>query len=116
MCVNICLFKDYESQVLNLNDSSSYRRLDRPIAVQNEDRSIAVAARFREAQSMIDNLELDTGRSKFNSVYHYPSHCSNEAIVLHFLVRMPPYTFRHLRFQGKSGFILQSKIFIYLLI
>ena len=33
--------------------------------------------------------------------YHYGSHYSNSGIVLHFLVRMPPFTSMFLDFQGK---------------
>ena len=32
--------------------------------------------------------------------YHYGSHYSNSGIVLHFLVRMPPFTNMFLDFQG----------------
>ncbi|KAL3317896.1 hypothetical protein Ciccas_003454 [Cichlidogyrus casuarinus] len=34
-----------------------------------------------------------------NFAYHYPSHCSNEPIVLHFLTRLAPFTTRMIRFQ-----------------
>ena len=34
--------------------------------------------------------------------YHYGSHYSNSGIVLHFLVRLPPFTGMFLAFQGQS--------------
>ena len=34
--------------------------------------------------------------------YHYGTHYSNSGIVLHFLVRMPPFTKLFLKFQGKE--------------
>ena len=34
--------------------------------------------------------------------YHYGSHYSNSGIVLHFLVRIPPFTDMFLDFQGKG--------------
>ena len=34
--------------------------------------------------------------------YHYGSHYSNSGIVLHFLVRLPPFTNMFLAFQGDS--------------
>ena len=34
--------------------------------------------------------------------YHYGSHYSNSGIVLHFLVRLPPFTNMFLTFQGDS--------------
>ena len=33
--------------------------------------------------------------------YHYSSHYSNSGTVLHFLVRVPPFTSYFLRYQGK---------------
>lgn len=37
--------------------------------------------------------------------YHYGSHYSNSGTVLHFLVRMPPFTKMFLAYQGESHFI-----------
>lgn len=34
--------------------------------------------------------------------YHYGSHYSNSGTVLHFLVRMPPFTKMFLAYQGES--------------
>ncbi len=34
--------------------------------------------------------------------YHFGSHYSNSGIVLHFLVRLPPFTAMFLAFQGRS--------------
>ena len=38
--------------------------------------------------------------------YHYGSHYSNSGIVLHFLVRIPPFTDMFLDFQGKKIIII----------
>lgn len=35
--------------------------------------------------------------------YHYGSHYSNSGTVLHFLVRMPPFTKMFLAYQGESS-------------
>lgn len=40
--------------------------------------------------------------------YHYGSHYSNSGIVLHFLVRLPPFTGMFLQYQG-----VHSVIFLY---
>ena len=37
---------------------------------------------------------------QFSKPYHYGSHYSNSGIVLHFLVRVPPFTEMFLAFQG----------------
>lgn len=34
--------------------------------------------------------------------YHYSSHYSNSGTVLHFLVRVPPFTSYFLRYQGEE--------------
>ena len=34
--------------------------------------------------------------------YHYSSHYSNSGTVLHFLVRLPPFTSMFLKYQGKK--------------
>lgn len=36
--------------------------------------------------------------------YHYGSHYSNSGTVLHFLVRLPPFTKMFLAYQGKITF------------
>lgn len=36
--------------------------------------------------------------------YHYGSHYSNSGTVLHFLVRLPPFTKMFLAYQGKVAF------------
>lgn len=38
--------------------------------------------------------------------YHYGSHYSNSGTVLHFLVRMPPFTKMFLAYQGESFEVL----------
>ena len=35
--------------------------------------------------------------------YHYGSHYSNTGVVLHFLVRLPPFTAMFLRYQGTDS-------------
>ncbi|CAH8661778.1 unnamed protein product [Heterobilharzia americana] len=125
-CLAVLPPMDYESAVLDLTKPFTFRLLNRPIAVQEDDRATAVAARFNEAESMLKSLssshpETMAKQSKqsdslvisSNSAcppYHYPAHCSNEAIVLHFLIRLPPYTFRHLRFQD-NNFDVPDRLF-----
>ncbi|KAF6768154.1 hypothetical protein AHF37_10050, partial [Paragonimus kellicotti] len=100
---------DYHSHVLDLGHPSTYRRLDRPIAVQLDERAAAVSAHYRDAelfaQTLLAELTHD-GTTVTQSLnvkqkiapelaglvfppYHYPSHCSNEAIVLIFNFDVP---------------------------
>lgn len=41
--------------------------------------------------------------------YHYGSHYSNSGTVLHFLVRMPPFTKMFLAYQGESLEVLKRQ-------
>ncbi|KAF5399500.1 hypothetical protein PHET_07247, partial [Paragonimus heterotremus] len=124
------VIRDYHSHVLDLGHPSTYRRLNRPIAVQLDERAAAVSAHYRDAELFAQTLlaELTHGRTtvaqSLNAKqkiapelaglvfppYHYPSHCSNEAIVLNFLVRLLPYAFRHLRFQD-NNFDVPDRLF-----
>ncbi|KAL5107356.1 hypothetical protein TcWFU_001518 [Taenia crassiceps] len=97
------ILADYESEVLDLEKtSSSFRRLDRPISVQTESRVMAVSRHYEEMkaqQSEIDVVGGEEQRTLLCPVFHYPSFCSNEAIILHLLFRLIPYAFRLIQFQ-----------------
>ncbi|KAL5970474.1 Lysosomal-trafficking regulator [Taenia solium] len=97
------ILADYESEVLDLEKtSSSFRRLDRPISVQTESRMMAVSRHYEEmkAQSLeIDVVGGEEQRTLLCPIFHYPSFCSNEAIILHLLFRLIPYSFRLIQFQ-----------------
>ncbi|KAK3092886.1 hypothetical protein FSP39_008387 [Pinctada imbricata] len=86
------ILKDYFSDKLDLQNADSFRNLAKPMSVQ--DRS--------KEQKYIDNYnilkreyeQLGSGEPSALRVepYHYGSHYSNSGTVLHFLVRLPPYT------------------------
>ncbi|KAG0717935.1 Lysosomal-trafficking regulator [Chionoecetes opilio] len=67
------------------------RNLKRPIAVQHQ----------AKEQHYINNYEITSQISQGpgDGPYHYGSHYSNSGIVLHFLVRLPPFTQLFLRYQ-----------------
>lgn len=97
------ILADYESEVLDLEKtSSSFRRLDRPISVQTESRISAVSRHYEELKAQqleIDVVGGEEQRTLLCPVFHYPSFCSNEAIILHLLFRLIPYAFRLIQFQ-----------------
>ncbi|XP_061172369.1 lysosomal-trafficking regulator-like isoform X2 [Saccostrea echinata] len=96
------VLKDYFSERLNLCDEKSFRNLSKPMSVQFEEKK----------QKYIDNYnilkqERDRGEGTDNSLlrvepYHYGSHYSNSGTVLHFLVRLPPFTKMFLSYQDKN--------------
>ena len=52
-------------------------------------------------EEMKRNAEGDDGEEDPGlGPYHYGSHYSNTGVVLHFLVRLPPFTAMFLRYQG----------------
>ncbi|XP_056022508.1 lysosomal-trafficking regulator-like isoform X3 [Ostrea edulis] len=95
------VLKDYFSERLDLCDEKSYRNLRKPMSVQSKEKE----------QKYIDNYnilkqEQDRGEGMDNLLrvepYHYGSHYSNSGTVLHFLVRLPPFTKMFLSYQDKN--------------
>lgn len=86
------------------------RNLSRPIAVQHKDRERKYVENYR-------HLEYEKQKSLFTEdagayrpqPYHYGSHYSNSGTVLHFLVRLPPFTQMFLEYQGKDS--LQTSLY-----
>jgi hypothetical protein len=82
------VLRDYESNELNLDDPASFRDLSKPMGAQDPQR----LTKFTEKYSQLEELG--------EVPYHYGSHYSNIGSVLHFLVRVQPYTSYFLNFQG----------------
>ncbi|XP_046848177.1 lysosomal-trafficking regulator-like [Xenia sp. Carnegie-2017] len=92
---------DYKCDVLDLTDASIYRDLSKPIAVQNPLRIPKYKETYRSLQEQYDiTKRLDP----MNCIppYHYGSHYSNSGTVLHFLVRLLPFTKMFLIYQDKQ--------------
>ncbi|GFS19430.1 lysosomal-trafficking regulator [Elysia marginata] len=96
------ILRDYHSPTLNLTDQRIYRNLKKPIAVQDKTKE----------QRYKDNYEFlcqEAGRPNSDDEmmmkvppFHYGSHYSNSGTVLHYLVRLPPFTNMFLNFQDQS--------------
>ncbi|XP_071541821.1 uncharacterized protein [Panulirus ornatus] len=85
------ILSNYTTDILSLNDPFNFRNLRKPIAVQQS----------HKEQHYINNFEITAQISQDagDGPYHYGSHYSNSGIVLHFLVRLPPFTQLFLRYQ-----------------
>lgn len=99
------VLSDYTSDELDLTNPSSYRVFGKPMAIQQKDREKYykdqynyLLSEFRRRQAQED-ATLDPVSCP---VYHYGSHYSNSGTVLHFLVRMPPFTQMFLQYQDKN--------------
>ncbi|XP_068142089.1 lysosomal-trafficking regulator isoform X1 [Drosophila tropicalis] len=96
---------NYYSECLDLRDSSNFRKLGRPIAVQLEENEKHYVSNY----AYIDSANTTMG-SLILKPYHYSSHYSNSGTVLHFLVRVPPFTSYFLRYQD-NDFDLPDRTF-----
>jgi hypothetical protein len=78
---------DYKSQSLDLSNPASFRDLTKPMGALGEERREKLLERYEM---------LDDSVPKF----HYGSHYSSAAIVLHYLIRLEPMTQQFLTLQG----------------
>lgn len=84
------ILRDYSSSVLDLNDENSFRDLSRPIGVVNVKNEEEVRAKY-------DGFEDPSG---IIPKFHYGTHYSNSAGVLHYLIRVEPFTSMHIELQS----------------
>ena len=97
------ILADYESDKLNLKSPQSFRNLLKPVAIQRKEREKYFINQYNylkdehERASNSGDLMLPT-----TGPYHFGSHYSNSGTVLHFLVRLPPFTQMFLTYQDNS--------------
>lgn len=84
------ILADYESEKLDLHNPKTFRDLSKPIGIQNEKHVEEVRSRF---QSFDDPAGVI-------AKFHYGTHYSNSAMVLHYLVRVEPFTSLHIELQS----------------
>ncbi len=84
------VLKDYESKTLDLERPETFRDLSKPVGVQNPKHA-------EEVQAKYEAFEDPTG---VVSKFHYGTHYSNSAMVLHYLVRVEPFTSLHIELQS----------------
>ena len=82
------VLQDYESDELDLNNPGVYRDLTKPMGAQEPKRLEKFVTRYSD---LVDLGEVP---------YHYGSHYSSVGAVLHFLVRLEPFTQLFLELQG----------------
>ncbi|KAM4736367.1 neurobeachin-like protein 2 isoform 1-T1 [Anableps anableps] len=81
---------DYTSPVLDLEDPSVFRDLSKPIGVVNP----------RHAQNVKEKYESFEDPSGTTEKFHYGTHYSNAAGVMHYMIRMEPFTTLHIQLQS----------------
>lgn len=94
------VLSDYTSENIDLSNWKIYRNFKKPMAVQdskNEQHYINNYNYLKQAANEGLNL-IALNQEPF----HYGSHYSNSGTVLHFLVRLPPYTSMFLSYQDDN--------------
>ncbi|XP_041987707.1 lysosomal-trafficking regulator isoform X2 [Aricia agestis] len=90
---------DYTSKILDLTDPASFRDLSRPMAIQNRNREQHYINTYNDlAAARRDGCSPLLSRWP----HHYASLYSNSGGVLHYLVRLPPFTELFLNYQDNN--------------
>jgi hypothetical protein len=79
---------DYSSEVLDLSAPATFRDLSKPAGAMNEERCEMLTSMYE------GNDDPVMGR------FHYGTHYSNAAYVLHYLLRIEPFTSLHIDLQS----------------
>ncbi|VDK20307.1 unnamed protein product [Taenia asiatica] len=85
------ILADYTSKQLNFDEPATFRDLSRPIGIVNPDNIITVREKY-------ESFEDPSGEI---SKFHYGTHYSSAAGVMHYLVRTEPFTSLHINLQGQ---------------
>ncbi|VVC33396.1 Hypothetical protein CINCED_3A019913 [Cinara cedri] len=84
----------YNTAELDLNQISNYRNLRRPMAIQNKKKEAHYIQHYNYLKEEVQRLGTDP--------HHYSSHYSNSGTILHFLIRVPPYTQMFIKYQDNN--------------
>ncbi|UJR35189.1 hypothetical protein I4U23_027956, partial [Adineta vaga] len=84
------VLKDFTSQVLDLKNPNVFRDFSKPVGIQN-------LKHIEEVKSKYESFEDPSGLIK---KFHYGTHYSNAATVMHYLIRMEPFTTLHIQLQS----------------
>ncbi|KAL2083317.1 hypothetical protein ACEWY4_021090 [Coilia grayii] len=96
------ILRDYTSETLDLHEPSIYRNLGKPIAVQSKEKEDRYVDNYKYLEEEYKKGAREDDPMPPVQPYHYGSHYSNSGTVLHFLVRMPPFTKMFLAYQDQS--------------
>ncbi|XP_045064507.1 neurobeachin-like protein 2 isoform X2 [Coregonus clupeaformis] len=84
------VLSDYTSPVLDLEDPAVFRDLSKPVGVVNS----------RHAQNVREKYESFEDSTGTIDKFHYGTHYSNAAGVMHYMIRMEPFTTLHIQLQS----------------
>ncbi|CAN9498147.1 unnamed protein product [Ophioblennius macclurei] len=84
------ILADYTSEELDLSDPHVFRDLSKPVAVLNERNAKAVREKYESFEDPTGTIDR----------FHYGTHYSNAAGVMHYLIRVEPFTSLHIQLQS----------------
>ncbi|KAK2529592.1 Nbeal1 [Columba guinea] len=84
------ILRDYTSEELDLNNPAVFRDLSKPIGVVNEKNAKAVKEKYENFEDPLGMIDK----------FHYGTHYSNAAGVMHYLIRVEPFTTLHIQLQS----------------
>lgn len=93
------ILKDYTSHILSTTQSSTFREFDLPMGAQDPQRLTKFIEKY---EALLDLRE--------EKPYFYGSHYSNVGAVLHFLIRLEPYSQYFIEFQS-GRFDVPDRVF-----
>uniref|UniRef100_UPI00398EDA26 lysosomal-trafficking regulator isoform X1 n=2 Tax=Pristiophorus japonicus TaxID=55135 RepID=UPI00398EDA26 len=96
------ILSDYSSETVDLSEPAIYRNLLKPIAVQSKEKEDRYVDNYKYLEEEYRKGAQEDDPMPPVQPYHYGSHYSNSGTVLHFLVRMPPFTKMFLAYQDQS--------------
>ena len=89
------ILSDYQSDFLDLKKAENFRRLNKTISTQHDEMEEHYVTNYKYLAQSIDQPSI-------MKPYHYSSHYSNSGTILHFLVRLPPFTSMFLLYQDHN--------------
>ncbi|XP_078072025.1 neurobeachin-like protein 2 isoform X4 [Mustelus asterias] len=81
---------DYTSEELDLNNPNVFRDLSRPIGVVNDKHAKDVKEKYESFEDTTGDIDK----------FHYGTHYSNAAGVMHYMIRIEPFTTLHIQLQS----------------
>uniref|UniRef100_A0A672TUH3 Neurobeachin-like protein 2 n=1 Tax=Strigops habroptila TaxID=2489341 RepID=A0A672TUH3_STRHB len=84
------ILRDYTSEELDLNNPAVFRDLSKPVGVVNEKNAKAVKEKYENFEDPLGMIDK----------FHYGTHYSNAAGVMHYLIRVEPFTTLHIQLQS----------------
>ncbi|XP_077472025.1 neurobeachin-like protein 1 isoform X2 [Stigmatopora argus] len=84
------ILSDYTSEELDLLDPLVFRDLSKPVAVQNNRNAKAVREKYEGFEDPAGTVDK----------FHYGTHYSSAAGVMHYLIRVEPFTSLHIQLQS----------------